>query len=67
MILIYTHKITPRIKYIFKHIFTLRLGAEIDFTTDIIYFKGYNSFKMSYHNHQISEEFYINSSEILNC
>ena len=65
MILIYTHKITPRIKYIFKHIFTVRLGIKINFTSEEEYFKQYDSFKMSYHHCQISEEFYINSSEIL--
>ena len=65
MILVYTHKITPRIKYIFKHIFTIRLGVEIDITSDLEYFKEYDSFKMSYHNFQISEEFHINCSEIL--
>ena len=65
MILVYTHKITPRIKYIFKHIFTVRLGIKINFTSEEEYFKQYDSFKMSYHNCQISEEFYINPSEIL--
>ena len=35
MILIYSNKITPRIKYIFKHKYTLRLGAKIEFTYDI--------------------------------
>ena len=65
MILVYTHKITPRIKYIFKHIFTIRLGVEINITSDLEYFKEYDSFKMSYHNFQISDEFHINCSEIL--
>ncbi len=65
MILIYTHKITPRIKYIFKHIFTLRLGVKIDFTSDIQFFKEYDSFKISYADQPIKDEFYINSSEIL--
>ena len=65
MILIYTHKITPRIKYIFKHIFTLRLGVEIEFSSDVIYFKEHNSYKMSYGTSQIQDEFYINSSDIL--
>ena len=65
MILIYSNKITPRIKYIFKHIFTLRLGAKIDFTSDIEYFKVYDSYKISYNNNQIQNEFYVNSSEIL--
>ena len=65
MILVFTNKITPRVKYIFKHIFTLRLGLEIEFTLDVNYFKEYDSFKMSYVDTQISDEFYINPSEIL--
>ena len=65
MILVYTEKITPRLKYIFKHIYTLRLGVKIEFTSDINYFKKYDSVKMSYTNVQVSNEFYINSSKIL--
>ena len=41
MILIYSHIITPRIKYIFKHIFKLRLGVDVNFTSDINDFKKY--------------------------
>ena len=59
MILIYTHKITPRIKYIFKHIFTLRLGVKIDFTSDIQFFKEYDSFKISYADQPIKDEKWI--------
>ena len=65
MILIYSNIITPRIKYIFKHIFKLRLGVDVNFTSDIDNFKNYDSYKMSYNNDQIDNEFYINTSEIL--
>ena len=65
MIVVYTNKITPRIRYIFKHIFTYHLGIPIEFTSDIIFFKEHQSYKISYHDSQIDDEFYINSSEIL--
>ena len=65
MIVVYTNKITPRIRYIFKHIFTYHLGIPIEFTSDIIFFKEHQSYKISYHDSQIDDEFYINPSEIL--
>jgi len=34
-LLIYTHKVTPRVRYIFKHIFTSVLGLTVAFTSDI--------------------------------
>ena len=42
--LIYSYIITPRIKYIFKHIFKLRLGVDVNFTSDINDFKKYDSY-----------------------
>lgn len=65
MIVVYTNKITPRIRYIFKHIFTYHLGIPIEFTSDINFFKEHQAYKISYHDSQIDDEFYINSSEIL--
>lgn len=65
MILIYTKKITPRIKYIFKHILNQRLGLKIDFTSDVKLFKKYDLFKISYDQVQFQSEFNVNPSEIL--
>ena len=42
MILVYTHKITPRVRYIFKHILTRTLQIKVDFTTKIEEFVAYN-------------------------
>ena len=65
MILIYTKLINPRIKYIFNHIFCNRLGIKIDFTSSEKDFIKHESFKMSYNDHQINDEFYIKPSQIL--
>ena len=65
MILIYTKLINPRIKYIFNHIFCNRLGLKIDFTSCKKDFIKYESFKMSYNDNQINDEFYIKPSQIL--
>ena len=65
MILIYTKKITPRIKYIFKYILNQRLGLKINFTSDVKLFKKYDSFKISYDQVQFQSEFNVNPSEIL--
>ena len=65
MIIVYTNIITPRIRYIFKHIFTYQLGIPIEFTSDLNFFKQHHSYKISYHDGQIDDEFYINPSEIL--
>jgi hypothetical protein len=50
MIVVYTNIITPRIRYIFKHIFTYHLGIPIEFTSDINFFKEHHSYKISYHD-----------------
>ena len=34
MLIIYTHNLTPRVKYIFKQIFSEILGIEISFCLD---------------------------------
>ena len=65
MLLIYSKKITPRIKYIFKHILNQRLGVKIDFTSDDKVFKKYDSFKISYNETPFQNEFNIIPSEIL--
>ena len=38
MLIVYTHNLTPRVRYVFKQIFTQILGIEITFTTDKISF-----------------------------
>lgn len=65
MLLVYTHKITPRVKYIFKHICTRVLGIEVSFTATIEEFIAHNSLKMSYTKQPLGSEFFVKSHEIL--
>lgn len=65
MLLVYTHKISPRLKYVFKHICTRVLGFEVSFTTKIEEFIAHDSLKMSYTKQQLGNEFFIKSHDIL--
>ena len=65
MLLVYTHKISPRLKYVFKHICTRVLGIEVSFTTTIEEFIAHNSLKMSYTKQQLGNEFFIKSHDLL--
>ncbi|MFL0171173.1 polysaccharide deacetylase family protein [Tenacibaculum maritimum] len=65
MILIYTHKITPRVRYIFKHIFTRTLKISIDFTSKIETFVAHNGPKLSYTKVPLGKEFFIRSNALL--
>ena len=65
-LLIYTPKITPRIKYIFNFIFRDVLVGDFDFTTNIQDFKGYNGPKFSYSDKPITNElFFTAAAELL--
>ena len=65
MTLVYTHKITPRIRYIFKHIFTRILLSPVSFTSKIEDFVAHNGPKLSYTKVPLGKEFFIRSNEIL--
>lgn len=65
MILVYTHKITPRIRYIFKHILTRTLLIPVDFTTKIEEFVAHNGPKLSYTKTPLGTEFFIKSNDLL--
>ncbi|WP_406684806.1 polysaccharide deacetylase family protein [Seonamhaeicola sp. MEBiC1930] len=65
MLLVYTHKISPRVKYVFRHICTRILGVEVDFTTKIENFIAHDSLKMSYTKQQLGNEFFIKSHDIM--
>ncbi len=65
MILIYTHKITPRVRYAFKHVFTRILLIEIDFTSKVEDFVAYNGPKLSYTKVPLGNEFFIKSTNLL--
>ena len=65
MILVYTHKVTPRVRYIFKHIFTRILLIPVSFTTKVEDFVAHNGPKMSYTKVPLGNEFYVKSNELL--
>ena len=65
MILIYTHKITPRLTYIFRHLFVRILNTPVDFTTKIEEFVAFNGMKMNYSKLPLGKEFFIRSHDLL--
>ncbi|MFV0540500.1 MAG: polysaccharide deacetylase family protein, partial [Aestuariibaculum sp.] len=65
MLLVYTHKVTPRLRYAFKHICTRILGVEVSFTNKIVEFIAHDSIKMSYTKQPLSNEFFIKNNDIL--
>lgn len=65
MILIYTHKITPRVRYAFKHIFTRILLIDIDFTSKIEDFVAFSGPKLSYTKIALGKEFFIKCNDLL--
>ncbi len=65
MLLVYSHKITPRLKYTFKQIGTRILGIPLRFTTTIEDFIAHDSLKMSYTRQPLGNEIFIRSHELL--
>lgn len=65
MLLIYTHKITPRFRYIFKQIFKGFLGMEIGFTTTVDEFISHEGPKLSYTFKPLGTELFFQSHKIL--
>ncbi len=59
MLLIYTPKITSRLKFVFKQICTRILGIPIDFTTTIEVFIAHSGLKMSYGPQPLGSEFLL--------
>lgn len=64
-LLIYTQKATPRVRYVFKHIFTRVLGLAIDFTAEIEVFVAYDGPKFSYTQKQLGNELHFTRVELL--
>src|SRR5690606_38309060 len=65
MLLVYSHKISPRLKYVFKHICTRVLGIEISFTDSVKDFTVHKGIKMSYTKQPLGNEFFIKSHDII--
>jgi len=65
MLLIFTQKATPRLTYVFKHVFTRILGIEIGFTSTIEEFVAYNEAKISYGKQPMGNELFFQSEGLL--
>lgn len=65
MLLIYTHKITPRFTYITRQVFTRILGIEISYTTRVEDFIKHSGPKITYTRQPLQNEFFIRSHELL--
>ena len=65
MLLVYTHNLTPRVKYVFRQIFTQILGIKVTFSTDKHFFLNSNDPKISYTHSKLKEELFFQSHPIL--
>ncbi len=65
MILIFTHKITKRIQYIFKLYFGSLLGLEFQVTSNLDEFNDFDGLKVSYTKKKIDDEIHFCSSSLL--
>ncbi len=65
MLLVYTHKITPRLTYAFKHISLRILNVPVSFTTTVEEFIAHDSMKISYAKQPLSNELFVRSNELL--
>ena len=65
MILVYTHKVTPRVKYIFQMLFTQFLGLDVKLTNSIEEFIAFNGMKISYTKNPLGSELFFSSHSLL--
>ncbi len=65
MVLVYTHKITNRINYIFQLIFRDILNIKIQLTTNQEEFETYEGVKFSYGKNPLDNELFFGAGEIL--
>ena len=63
--LVYTHNVTPRVRYIFNLLFTELMGIEVEFTTDSQLFNASSSAKLAYSNDRLQDGLYIQAVELL--
>jgi len=65
MLLVFTHKITPRVTYTFKHICTRVLGITVSFTSKVEDFVVHDGPKLSYTHKRLGNEFHISAVDLL--
>jgi len=65
MLLVYTHKVTPRLTFTFRHFFTRILQIPVSFTTKVEEFIAHNDLKFTYVKQPLRNEFFIKSNGLL--
>lgn len=65
MLLIHTHKVTPRVTHAFKHICTHILGIPIKFTNDLKEFIAHEGAKFSYGKEKLGNEIFVQNVDLL--
>lgn len=65
MLLIYTHKITPRFTFTFNQIFKRILQTPVSYTTDVDYFENFIGPKITYTKAPLGDVFFIRSHDLL--
>ncbi len=65
MLLVYTHKITPRLTYTFRHLFVRILNVEVSFTTKIEEFIAHDGPKFSYTKQPLGSELFVKCNNLL--
>jgi hypothetical protein len=63
--LVYTHNVTPRVRYIFNLLFKELMGIEVEFTTDVQIFNASSSPKLAYSNYRLQDTLYIQAVDLL--
>jgi hypothetical protein len=64
-ILIFTHKITPRVKYVFNLIFKDCLGLNFSLTNRLDEFDQYEGTKLSYTHQNVPSDFHVSAHALL--
>ena len=65
MIMVYTHRVTTRLRYVFTHFFTTYTDHQVDFTDVLETFIAHNGPKFSYTNQRLENEFFVESHPLL--
>ena len=65
MILVYTHKTTPRLVYILKMVFTQFLETEVKVTNQVEEFIAFEGVKISYTKNPLGSELFFSSHDLL--
>lgn len=65
MILVYTHQISSRVRYIFRTLFQQFMNSEVRFTSQVEEFIAYDGIKISYTKNPLGNELFFRSHTIL--